>query len=291
MPLYGTFKYGEGKYAGGWQIAYDYVSRFRGFRFLIPLSDTAPFIFDKAIDSAANVYARYLIDTAFIQFDPGVDIIEITTPLIDDLQAANKTHFTKIGQDVSADIWFLDGEDFYNGRKLEWNIGLIPFDMSGLLMDTDNYTSKGAGVSIDADAGCPTGNRFTIDVQNEDVEFSMGDSAQPGAYRVFMYATESAADADVTFGIWNETDTAWEGSKASSLGAVYAWDYVDVIIPQADFDAGDDFRLRAIKTDVAGQNVHLAQLATVPISLGDFQGPLNVSHASLNPITIRQQGI
>jgi len=256
-------------------------------RFLATLDDT-DLIGDAALGYLTS--ASFSSDISLIGFSPERNYLICTFPM----SVQRSTTFPHGNQSASA-FWLHGATADYDVNHLKSGLALIPFDTSGLSMDTNHYTSKGANVTISGDGGCANGYRFNIPDPHdtEGIDFSMGDSAQPGCYRVFCRTNITINVSTFRIGIWNQTDGAWEGYKDHNRNfEVWEWRYADVIIPQADFDAGDDFRIRIEGVTIGPDGIlKIDQVLAVPISLANFQGPLNIAHAALNPVTLQRQGI
>jgi len=262
MPAYGTFKYGTLKYGSGWTFEFDsYISRFRGFRFNALIASSRAQIFDKAIDTDTTIYLRYLKEGLLISFDPQRDIIQILSFGIDDLQAADKSSWTLYNLDTGGDKLFLNGDDYYDGRDMKWQVGFIPFDVS--LLNSNDWDDS---VLSGTEAGFVTINDYPR-----------------GTYRAYVYATGANGDEDATFIISGAVGTSgiFTWSNISSSG-----EWSDPI----DFTADElgDITYTVARTAGTG-DITLGELVIVPLS-NSKNFPLNIRNQGLKLVSLKLRG-
>ncbi|MCK5614143.1 hypothetical protein KAR91_70415 [Candidatus Pacearchaeota archaeon] len=253
MPVYGSFKYGEGKYGAAWQLPFSaVVGSYRGHRFTMFMTeDGQTQIHDKSIDSDTTVYLRYLINGLIMKFDPAKDHILIYSPLIDDLQAGDNSNFFVANLNSSADFLQLRGADFLDGRELKWDMGMIPFDVSLL-----NSTSWDDSVLTDSQSGFITINDYPA-----------------GSYRAFVYATGTVGTEDGTFTITGALGTSGVTTMTNvPTGGEYY--YVDFVA-----DELDDITF-TIVNGTEGTSITLGDLIIFPLS-NNKNFPLNVRDQAL----------
>ena len=260
MPVYGSFKYAEGKYGGGWQLLYGAtVGSYRGHKFtLIVNADGQTQVHNKAIDSDTTVYLRYLERGAVIRFDTAVDHLIVFSPLIDDLQAADESNMFMANVDSSADFLQLRGADFYDGKKIKWHMGMVPFDTSLL-----NSTGWDDDTLTGADAGYITISSYVA-----------------GGYRAYVYLSGQSGDEDATFIITGALGTSGT-TIITNISSSRQYEYVDFIAV-----ANDSITFTVTRTGGSGA-IDLGDLIVFPMR-NSKNFPLDVRDHSLRLVDVQR---
>ena len=279
MPTYGSFKYGEGKYGGGWQLPFsEVIGSYRGHRFtLLMTADGQTQMHDKMVDANTTIYMRYLEQGFIIRFDTAVDHMFIFSPLLDDLQASDQSNIYLASKNTSEDFFQLRGVDYYDGKNIQWNMGMIPFDTSLLyrLGSAANWTDEDGTNEVWADLG------YTVYSQSGWVYVTIS-STPAGSYRVFYLLAggvgSETGDIDCTGALVNGSQT-----NIASIPTGGAWYYYDMIA-----DANDSITFRFQRT-AFGTNVNCGELVLWPIS-NSKNFPLDVRDQSLMLTKITEVG-
>jgi len=283
MPYYGTFKYAESEYGQSWSLNFlGEVGPYRGHRFTIFMNqDGQTKIHDKSIEANAVVYLRYLIEGLILKFDPSKKHIMIFSPLIDDLQAGDNSAFFTAYQNTAEDYLQLLGIDFLDGLGLKWDMGMIPFDTSKMVLDSDSYTGTTGTVNIEADANCASGSRISLESSTAKVYRNITEVA--GSYRLFVRCREDVADATLRMGLHSGAAWICGDAPVKAVTNAYAWYFSDHIITQADIDAST-IRI-AIEKNNAVNELWIDTAVLVPIS-NSKNFPLDVRNQALANIEI-----
>ena len=289
MPAYGTFKYGEGKYGAGWQFPFTaVVGPYRGHRFTMFMNESGQTqMHDKILDVNESIYLRYLKMGMIMKFDLTMDHIMLYSPLIDDLQDSDNSLFYLAYQNTGEDFLQLRGADFYDGKDIRWDIGLIPFQTSELykLASAANVNNEAGTSSLpwpELGAICYIDSNGT-----DDMHITMIISAS-GSYRAyFLMACDPSETEDARI---YTSGARIDGSLDIVDGFTYYdtghdWFYIDFIADEVDII---EFHVKS--TSVDGGAIIWGELVLFPLA-NSKNFPLDIREQGLRKIDIDESAI
>lgn len=257
---------------------YGLEHQYERMRFLVSLNGATSEITDTAVQTGNET--RVIGDDCFaISFSPERNFLNVHlfnddyNTGLDDIVSQNALDY--LYQRVA-----VDG----TGTDLHAAIAVIPFDTSWL--HTNITTGAGWSAGGGSTQWCAAfGSTVYVNTGATISTRTFNTGWRKGAYRLFIRWGSSDGTGDGNFAttgaiVEGATGTISNLATATTCGGGQ-WNYIDIL-------ADDNDSIIMTMQWIGGTDVRGGEVIIVPISLATCQGPLNVAHAALNPVTINR---